>query len=638
MKRITLLFLSIIIAISGITQTTYYIDATLGHDSNDGITPATAWKTIDKVNMQLLLAGDSVLFKRDEIWAGTRLYIENIAGNENKNIVYGAYGAGAKPILSSVITHAHSWINTTGNIWKAINPPSDNPERMLINGIEKLRANIPSELDGITYFWLYDDLNDLYIYADTDPGNFTFEYSTDFPIIIGWSNNITIRDLNIQGGWTGIFINTLSKNIHIDSLSIGKYCREGIIVSSGSNNSQDYPENIIIENSNFDSYFNFDYSSAGSYSESSDRGSSDGFRASALTTGEIRNCTFKNWGHASISLASSNVSYVSVYNNLLTSPDICYGGRLNVDDASYNDIYNNQIINTSVQSQLNGQYNLYHHNIFNGTTNTPLNPTIIDAGIELQGYANSDIIGNVYENNLFINVEGPAFRISGNNGNEIYDNIIRNNIIYECGTITNSESLVVEQDLFQESYGNYFQNNLIFNSTTSQTCNFRGIVYDVDSFNLQSGTDGYIINNNIANDPLFIDFENANYQLQAGSSCIDAGTATLATVDFAGNAIPYPGTNPDIGIFEYQQTLNIESCYTGNDIVVYPVPSSKYITISGNNNNVKDINMLNINGGVVLKDITINKATDVSTLTNGIYFITLKTANSLIIRKVIILK
>jgi len=51
-------------------------------------------------------------------------------------------------------------------------------------------------------------------------------------------------------------------------------------------------------------------------------------------------------------------------------------------------------------------------------------------------------------------------------------------------------------------------------------------------------------------DPLFIDYANHDYHLQAGSPRIDAGTACIATVDPDGNAIPQR-TAPDIGPYEY---------------------------------------------------------------------------------------
>lgn len=598
----------------------YYVDFTLGNDSNMGTRPATAFKTINKINSLSFHPGDSILFKRGEVWKGTRLYIENIEGSSNAGIVYGAYGTGAKPVISTVVNQQHTWTNIGGNIWQATNPPAANPERMLIDSIEKLRANIQSELDGIKYFWRYDDdTNDLYLYSTTDPnGVLDIEYATDFPIIVGYSNYVTISNLDVQGGWTGVFINTMSKNITLDSMNIGKYCRNGVIVNTDSDSTSEYPENILVKNCDFDAHFAFDYSTAGSYQGSFDRGCDDGIRLAAINGGEIGNCHFTNWGHAGINLDGSSgikASNVSVHNNFLTSPDICYGGRLAVDNAVQNEIYDNQIFHTSVQSQLNGQNNHYHHNIFNGTTNTPLKPDIVDAGIELQGYANMQVQQNIYENNIILNTEGPGFRISGNNSHDIHDNIIRNNIIYNCGSSVAGKSLVVETDEYEATYDNSFMNNSIFNDSTTHTCDFRGSIYDVAGFNALTGTDGYIITNNIPGDPLFVDTANNNYHLLNNSPCIDSGTGTLSTSDFDGTPIPLLA-KPDIGAFEYGTYWNGTISYlwqtAGNwsnnqvpaatDSVTIPSPRFYHYNPRVNTNiQVKKL-FLNSGGKVEVKD------------------------------------
>jgi len=47
---------------------TYYVDATNGNDSNNGISGLTPWKTIAKVNASNFNPGDQILFKRGEVW------------------------------------------------------------------------------------------------------------------------------------------------------------------------------------------------------------------------------------------------------------------------------------------------------------------------------------------------------------------------------------------------------------------------------------------------------------------------------------------------------------------------------------------------------------------------------------------
>jgi hypothetical protein len=54
--------------ISEAWATTYYANATNGNDTNNGISPSTAWKTIAKVNSSKFLPEDQILFKRGEVW------------------------------------------------------------------------------------------------------------------------------------------------------------------------------------------------------------------------------------------------------------------------------------------------------------------------------------------------------------------------------------------------------------------------------------------------------------------------------------------------------------------------------------------------------------------------------------------
>ncbi|RLC22679.1 MAG: hypothetical protein DRH21_08090, partial [Deltaproteobacteria bacterium] len=105
--------------------TNYYISNS-GNDNNSGKSNAEAWITLSKVNasMALFSAGDSILFKRGDIFRGT-LEIK-ASGSSSKPIVFGAYGTGNKPIIkaSKIIT---GWTKN-GNIWTADCP--DCPDKI----------------------------------------------------------------------------------------------------------------------------------------------------------------------------------------------------------------------------------------------------------------------------------------------------------------------------------------------------------------------------------------------------------------------------------------------------------------------------------------------------------------------------
>jgi hypothetical protein len=117
MNKIFALFFILHTAFS--SATTYYVDATYGDDSNDGTTPETAWKTIDKVNNVAINAGDLVLFKRGEIFRGSLI---PTSGSDLNYVTYGAFGTGNKPkILGSYNRYcACDWMDEGDNIWRII--------------------------------------------------------------------------------------------------------------------------------------------------------------------------------------------------------------------------------------------------------------------------------------------------------------------------------------------------------------------------------------------------------------------------------------------------------------------------------------------------------------------------------------
>jgi len=94
----------------------YYVSAT-GNDLSDGLTPATAFATLTKVN-SLNLTGsiNQVLFKAGDEWTGT--ITVNNSGTAQKQITYGSYGTGAKPkIYGSKVLTGFTRRNVGVDVW-----------------------------------------------------------------------------------------------------------------------------------------------------------------------------------------------------------------------------------------------------------------------------------------------------------------------------------------------------------------------------------------------------------------------------------------------------------------------------------------------------------------------------------------
>jgi len=52
--------------------TTYYVSSSSGSDANSGTSANVAWQTIAHVNGQTFQPGDSILFKRGDVWNDAR--------------------------------------------------------------------------------------------------------------------------------------------------------------------------------------------------------------------------------------------------------------------------------------------------------------------------------------------------------------------------------------------------------------------------------------------------------------------------------------------------------------------------------------------------------------------------------------
>ena len=96
----------------------YYVSNS-GSDQNNGLSPATAWKTIKHINHQSFRPGSKILFKRGDTW---RESLRPHSGSPEGYITYGAYGTGPKPLLLGSLDRSSPavWKKLQGNIWYTV--------------------------------------------------------------------------------------------------------------------------------------------------------------------------------------------------------------------------------------------------------------------------------------------------------------------------------------------------------------------------------------------------------------------------------------------------------------------------------------------------------------------------------------
>jgi Putative Ig domain len=122
----------------GDALTAYYVDDINGNDSAGGHTPATAWKTLTKVNSAVLAPNTSVRFKRGGTWRG-QLKIRS--GSPAGAIYYDAYGTGTNPTLvgSVLKNNTSDWKSLGGNLWQSV--ATFPPQPGYTNGLPYNNAN-----------------------------------------------------------------------------------------------------------------------------------------------------------------------------------------------------------------------------------------------------------------------------------------------------------------------------------------------------------------------------------------------------------------------------------------------------------------------------------------------------------------
>jgi len=123
MKTLLLLTLVALLFATTTNATNYYFSSVSGDDSRTAIqakSPSTPWKTLGKLNSYFasLMPGDSVLFKRGETFYGSITILK--AGTTSLPIIFGAYGTGEKPVITSLVTLG-SWVSKGNGIWESYN-------------------------------------------------------------------------------------------------------------------------------------------------------------------------------------------------------------------------------------------------------------------------------------------------------------------------------------------------------------------------------------------------------------------------------------------------------------------------------------------------------------------------------------
>jgi len=157
--------------LSSASATTYYVSSSTGSDSNAGTSSGVAWQTVAKVNAQAFLPGDSILFRRGDVW--NESLTPGSSGAAGNPIVFDAYGVGAAPNLTGYnAVPSSAWVLVTGNAWKAAVPATFSTVNFCLFGSvwgQKVAAST-SNLTAQWNFYLASGF--IYVFSVGNPGSY----------------------------------------------------------------------------------------------------------------------------------------------------------------------------------------------------------------------------------------------------------------------------------------------------------------------------------------------------------------------------------------------------------------------------------------------------------------------------------
>jgi len=609
-----LLLVVVLYGSSSAQSLTYYVSSSGGNDKNDGLSTATAWATLTKVNATTFQPGDKILFKSGDSWKGQ--LIPKGSGTDINPIKVDMYGGLTKPFIdgNGVIGQGAVYLYNI-DCWEVSNLEIMNDAND--SGAERRGVLVEASNYG-TMHHIY--LKNLYIH------NVWGIYSTD-------DGNLTAKRCAGIGVQTKDDSKTATRfdDVWIDGCTIDTIQEIGI-----------YTDNVISR---------------------SDYPNSTAWMARRFTNFRITNNSISNLAKNGIILRLLDGGLVE--HNVLTKTSILATGNtiftascdstvFQYNEGSYNYaggtgsrdgcLYDADLRSMNIVFQYSYSHNNRHGLFWNCTVQS-----------------DSNIICRY---NISQNDQGIIFCLNY----PVTSMYVYNNTVYSDSTV--SPIIISERNVGSGTRTYYFYNNIIYNMSNSATYDMGASGYTrIFNSNVFFGNhpanEPADSNKTIAN-PLLVSPGSATnglaslggYKLKPGSPCINSGVRLFnhPNLDFWSNPIP-SGSLVDRGASEYMLTtglLNKSDLQDRNFGLSqnYPNPFNPSTKISYTLNQDTDImlRIFNIQGNCVktLKkgfepsgnhSLDWNGKDDIGNqVTSGIYFARLESANTNSIIKMVLVR
>jgi hypothetical protein len=541
---------------------TYYVDPS-GNDGNTGTSQGSggAWRTVYKVNTTSFSAGSTILFKRGSTW-NERLEPPS-SGTSGSRITFGAYGTGAKPVFNSTeIVSGVSWTSNGDLTWSTTGFDHD-PCRLILGGVNYGDADNTGNL-GSRYRWQYVS-GTLTVYTGSNSNNPYAVYgssgvvstkgSIGGALSISGKNYITLSNLDFRGDGPCENING-SDYITMDSCNLNMWANGSLLIQGQS----DYFTAT---------YCTFNSGDTVRYTwRHNDNGGGDAILIYGGDHGLIDHCTFSGWRHGGInsyhSGSQTNNDWEVRYSDFSCKND--YARALDWHAYAYGQedgwlVHHNYFHNITGTAifEIGTSLAKIYYNVFDtigveswyGEETGEMGLVYGACAIDLRDHSGRLTRRNEIYNNLIMNCQGVGLKTQANSyvdSNYIYNNIFINNGLHS-GYSHDCELYIDEN---KNGAGNFYRNNLIYNSSTTSTIQYQWALNNPSyrrtvAWVQENPTTEDVWTGNLFGDPQLT----SAYKIPNGSPAQDAGTNSLmSTPDYFGGTVPY-NTTVDIGVHEY---------------------------------------------------------------------------------------
>jgi parallel beta-helix repeat protein len=511
---------------------TYYVDFANGSDANAG-TQARPWKSIAKVNSTTLMPGQSVGFKRGGTWRETLR--PGQSGEARSPITFGAYGSGARPVITGSDLIAAGWSQTSANIWKS--PVMTRPFVVYVDGrlgnLVSSQMDIASQYDWfwtahMLYVWSpsHSDPSGYYRHPGIEAGSRANAMTTNDRSFIT-VNGITLRDGNGMAQGT----------VNVGSMSVIGIEFRNCIVERGSGNGFNLKGATTATNITID---RCTIQNNGGHGISIQHQYSAGTLSNNIVTGNGWRSVPDNNEYDGISGRLGNISIAgnTIYGNAKACNngglvgDFCHAIYYSIAGTTVSSIFNNTIYGNTNGSAVKtrGSADIYHNILY---ANNP-------SGIEAAGNGPINIIVLIHDNKVYLNgIIEPATAgiVEDSKGTGSLELSILHNIIYHNSKLSGVE-IAVNDSITTLT----IKNNIIYTTPMGRTIS---LVTQIGSASIDNNVhwraDG---NPNISfkgsvtwprwralgydshgsnSDPLFTNPGAGDFALLPGSPAVDAG-------------------------------------------------------------------------------------------------------------------